>query len=108
MKKVLVILFIVLLVIGSIFLTVKYFEKRTVERHFDSYLEEHSYQNDILSRETKYDFKIGKFYTRVYFKKYPERTYEYHYFSKERFFGAAYEKGAEIETTEYLKNAKYP
>lgn len=51
---------------------------------------------------------MGKFYTRVFFKEYPERTYEYHYFSKERFFGAAYENGAEIETTEYLKNAKYP
>lgn len=108
MRKSVIILLTILLVIVLVFVTSKFFEKRTVTRHFDLYLEEHGYQNDLLSKETKYDFKMGKFYTRAYFKKYPERTYEYYYFSEQRFFGAAYEKGVAVETTEYLENAAYP
>lgn len=108
MKKILLIMLAVLLIIISIFITVKYIEKRTVERHFDTFLKDHGYQDDILTRETNYDSKIGKFYTRVSYKKYPERTYEYYYFSEQRFFGAAYERGVAVETTEYLENAAYP
>lgn len=108
MKKLLLIILSIILIITLIFVAVKFGEKRTVEKHFENYLKEHSYLNDISSRETNYDFKLGKFYTRAYYKKYPERTYEYHYFSRDRFFGTAYEKGTEIDTTDYLKDAKYP
>ena len=79
MKKVLLIISAVFLTFLLIFTAIKYIEKNSANRHFDTYLKEHSYQEDVLSQETKYDSKMGKFYIIVYYKKYPKRKYEYHY-----------------------------
>ena len=106
MKKIILIALAVLLIIISIFLSMKYIEKKSIERHFNEYLNEHNYQNDVLSQKTNYDYKMGKFYVKVYYKIYPDREYHYYYYSLNDVSGVAYEKGIQIETTEYLEDVR--
>ncbi|WP_153731057.1 DUF3139 domain-containing protein [Sporosarcina obsidiansis] len=103
MKKLILITLSIPLVILLLYTTNKFIHKKSAERNFDSYVETHGYQDDIFSQETMYDSKIGVFYIRVYYKKYPEREYEYYYFSNDYIVASAYEKGVQINTDEYLE-----
>lgn len=70
------------------------------------YLTEHDYQTDIVSKEMRYDEKLGYFYMVVYYENYPEREYEYFRYHN-AIKGSASEKGVEIDTEEYLLHASY-
>lgn len=104
MKKILFYI-LVICVIVSIFSLNKYFEKKSVIDNFETYLTTYNYQNDVLSKEARYDSKMGEYYMLVYYKKYPERRYEY-YFLNNYISGVAYESGVYVKTPEYLKGTK--
>lgn len=102
MKKILLMV-ILLVVIGVIWY--KYTDYKEVNNRVNDYLNEYNYQDDVLSKEVKYDFKTGDFYMIVYYKDYPDRSYEY-FVNNGSIFGVAYEQDKEIETEEYLENAR--
>ena len=101
MKKI----FLIVMVIVVWMIWYKYTEYSEVDNRINEYLDEYNYQDDVLSKEVNYDSKTGDFYMTVYYKKYPERIYEY-FMSQNSIFGIAYEQSKEIETEEYLEDAR--
>lgn len=97
-------IFIVFIVFAG-FLCFKYSEYKLVDYRVNDYLHEHNYEKDVLSKKIKYDSTTGDYYMRVYYKKYPERTYDY-FVLNNAILGIAYEHGNQIDTYEFLENTK--
>ena len=100
MKKFIVIISILI----ALFSFSKYIEYKTTSDRIDQYLQQHQYEEDIASEHVKYEFKLGYFYKEITYKKYPDRMYEYAVYQG-AVSGIAFEKGVEIDTTEYLEDA---
>lgn len=83
----------------------KYLQYKNTSNQINEYLNEKNYQKDVLSKSMSYDSKLGYFYMVVYFEKYPEREYNYSRY-KGSIEGIAFEKGVQIETTDYLEGAR--
>lgn len=84
----------------------KFLQYTNTKEAINRYLTEQDYQKDIVSKEIRYDFKLGCFYMVVYYDNYPDREYEY-FRHHNAIKGTASEKGVEIDTEEYLLHASY-
>lgn len=102
MKKMIIFLFIIIVL--SIVL-VKFLDYRKTVNLINNYLDEHGYQEDILSKEIKFNSKKGNFYMKIYYKDYPDREYEY-YILRGSIDCTAYEHGIEIDTEDYMEDLK--
>lgn len=101
-KLVIAVLFVCLIM----FSLPKYLQYKNTSNQINAYLDENNYQQDILSKDMDYDYKLGYFYMVVYYEDYPDR--EYNYF---RYNGSidsiAFENGVQIEVSDYVEGVTH-
>jgi len=94
------IIFILVIIVLSIVL-VKFLDYKKTVNLINDYLDGQGYQEDVLSKEVKFNSKQGTFYMRIYYKDHPNREYEY-YILRGSVDATAYEQGIEIYTEDYM------